>query len=68
MVEKADKDLEDFGYSLEKIILFCHEILPHFEQTVKELGIDGKWQINKPGSISTPQDIGYVVSWVEPSN
>ncbi len=37
----------------------------HFELTAKELGIDGKWQIIDPGSISTPQDIEDVVSWVE---
>ena len=37
----------------------------HFELTSKGLGIDGKWQISDPGSISAPQDTEYVVSWVE---
>ena len=37
----------------------------HFEMTAKEEGIDGKWQIGEPVSISTPQDTEYIVSWVE---
>ncbi|WP_235838921.1 hypothetical protein [Desulfosporosinus metallidurans] len=37
----------------------------HFELTAKETGIVGKWLISDPGSISTPQNTEYVVSWVE---
>ncbi|GAB6156643.1 nitroreductase family protein [Desulfosporosinus burensis] len=37
----------------------------HFELTAREHGIDGKWHVNDPGSISTPQATEYVVSWVD---
>ena len=37
----------------------------HFELTAKELGLNGKWKISDPGSISPPKDTEYVVSWVE---
>lgn len=37
----------------------------HFELTANESGIDGKWQICDPGIISIPQDVEYVVSWIE---
>ncbi|MCO1603504.1 nitroreductase family protein [Desulfosporosinus nitroreducens] len=37
----------------------------HFELTAKEQGISGKWQISDIGSISTPPDTEYLVSWVE---
>lgn len=51
------------AYDLQRVdmgIAMCH-----FELTAKEQGIEGKWHISKPGSISTPQDTEYVVSWVE---
>ena len=50
-------------YDLQRVdmgIAMCH-----FEMTAKELGIDGKWLINEPKSINTPQDTEYVVSWIE---
>lgn len=51
------------AYDLQRVdmgIAMCH-----FELTAKELGIDGKWHISDPGSIGTPQDTEYIVSWVE---
>jgi len=51
------------AYDLQRVdmgIAMCH-----FELTAKELGIAGKWQISDIGSISTPPDTEYVVSWVE---
>ena len=54
------------AYDLQRVdmgIAMCH-----FELTAKEQGIDGKWQISDPGSISTQQDTEYVVSWVESNN
>lgn len=51
------------AYDLQRVdmgIAMCH-----FELTAKELGIEGKWHISESGSISTPPDTEYVVSWVE---
>lgn len=51
------------AYDLQRVdmgIAMCH-----FELAANELGIDGKWHISDPGSIETPQDTEYVVSWVE---
>lgn len=51
------------AYDLQRVdmgIAMCH-----FELTAKELGIDGEWHINNPGSTGIPQDTEYVVSWVE---
>lgn len=54
------------AYDLQRVdmgIAMCH-----FDLTMKELGIEGKWHISAPASISTPQDTEYVVSWVEVIN
>ena len=51
------------AYDLQRVdmgIAMCH-----FELTAKEGGIVGKWLISDPGTISTPQNTEYVVSWVE---
>jgi len=51
------------AYDLQRVdmgIAMCH-----FELTAKELGLNGKWKISDPGSISPPKDTEYVVSWVE---
>lgn len=51
------------GYDLQRVdmgIAMCH-----FEMTVEEQGIKGKWQIIDPVGIDTPPDTEYVVSWVE---
>lgn len=51
------------AYDLQRVdmgIAMCH-----FELAAKELGINGKWHISDPGSLGTPQDTEYVVSWGE---
>ena len=51
------------AYDLQRVdmgIAMCH-----FELIAKERGIEGRWQISDPGSISTTPDTEYVVSWVE---
>lgn len=51
------------AYDLQRVdmgIAMCH-----FELTAREQGIDGKWHVSDPGSISTPQATEYVISWVD---
>lgn len=51
------------AYDLQRVdmgIAMCH-----FELTLNELGINGKWQFNDNRSISTPPETEYLVSWVE---
>lgn len=51
------------SYDLQRVdmgIAMCH-----FELTLEEQGIKGKWETCDIGSISKPPDTDYLVSWVE---
>lgn len=55
MIKAADMQRIDMG------IAMCH-----FELTAVERNLEGKWQIEKPGSFTPPpdEDMEHIVSWV----
>lgn len=35
----------------------------HFELTAKEMGLNGKWKVNKPNPVTGDNSLEYIVSW-----
>lgn len=50
------------GFDIQRIdigIAMCH-----FEMTAQELGLSGLWKNIKPGTVNSPENTEYIVSWI----
>jgi nitroreductase len=74
-VGHSEKNLEDYGYVMERAILFATDIglgtcwfggtftRSRFELTANELGLKGKWVIQEPKIEKPDRLTEYTVSW-----